>query len=268
MTTIANEIEVTTLKIRQLVLDDRYQRSHDDKQARSRIEQIKNDYNPHLMQPIEVAAHEDGEFAVVDGGHRFVAMSEKFGPNHDIVCRVHYGSTVADEASIFTQLQSKRKNIAPMDLFKADLISQVPDATMVQNVLSEFELKIARGSNSSGNITAVSALRRIAKRGRPELLRRVVRVLHDSWHGLDKAYWNKAINAIYALLLDCWEDVDDHRLIRTLQRFTPESINARITGGGLMANGGQTVSPWVLFIIREYNKNLRTNKISYRGSEG
>src|SRR5512144_2349483 len=119
---------IEQISIYKLNIDHSYQRTP----AAHRLDAMVKNYDPLLMQVLEVSRRPDGSIYVIDGQHRMMAASRKFGENHELPCRVHEGLSVAQEAKMFVDLQRKRKSILQVEQFKANLIAGDPLTVDIQ----------------------------------------------------------------------------------------------------------------------------------------
>lgn len=140
-------------------IDDRYQRPV----SLSQIKKIVNNFKPALFGVLELSRR-DGSFTVFDGQHRLQAAKELGIISVPAV--IHDDLNVEQEATLFSELQTERRSLMPMDRFKARLVAKEELAIKINEMLEKNNFEIARNKHEDdGNrIQAVTALERIETR--------------------------------------------------------------------------------------------------------
>jgi hypothetical protein len=101
-----------------------YQR---DPFSRSRwIDQRVPQFSEALCRPGEVSARDDGTYAAIDCGGRWL-MSQRAGLTH-MVCRIHTGLSRREEAQLFSEFDSEVYKLRSVETFLAQLIAGEPIA--------------------------------------------------------------------------------------------------------------------------------------------
>jgi hypothetical protein len=120
---------------------------------------------------------------VFDGQHRLAALRE-LGID-TAPCLIHKLSA-EDEARLFVRLQTDRKNIHPVDRFRAALFAGDEQATAINGIVEAQGFTILHASALNG-IKAVGAVERIYKRDGADHLLLTLGWVSDLWMGDDKA---------------------------------------------------------------------------------
>jgi hypothetical protein len=157
-----------------LIVDPTYQRVLDE----SRVERIAEKFNPALLGTLEVSVR-NGKCAVFDGQHRLEALRRR--GTAKAPCLVHEGLSVPEEAMLFVNLQTQRKNLRPIDRFRARLVADEEQATAISEIAGGYGYTITEGGHPR-EIGAISALDRVYVRGGMDLLHLMFQLL-VIWQG-------------------------------------------------------------------------------------
>lgn len=130
----------------ELKIDETYQRSLEASTSQSLIRKIAQFWNWDLCQPLVVARREGGKLFVIDGQHRLAASVMR----RDIAqlpCVVLEYANAADEAASFVHLNQQRRPLTKLDLFKAAIASEDPEAVAIVAAIKAAGLSVAPHSN-------------------------------------------------------------------------------------------------------------------------
>ena len=130
----------------ELTVNASYQRSLDAETSKTLIRKIAQYWNWDLCQPLVVARRPGGALFVIDGQHRLEAARMR----RDIAqlpCVVVEYASAADEAASFVHLNQRRRPLTKLDLFKAAVASEDPEACSILDALTAAQLSIAPHSN-------------------------------------------------------------------------------------------------------------------------
>ena len=100
------------INLKDLKIDPSYQRAPDER----RIRKIASNWDDLKANLVHVSHRPDGYY-VIDGNHTRLAC-ERAGRT-DILCRVHEGLTINDEAQLFVELNMNNKKPTFAELLKA-----------------------------------------------------------------------------------------------------------------------------------------------------
>jgi hypothetical protein len=169
------------VSVESLHVDERYQRPVDQR----RISRMAKQFDERLVGTLEVSQRNGaGSYVVFDGQHRLEAA--KLADIGAVPCLIHKGLTPTEEAALFVTLQRQRKNITPLERFRARVFTGDEDAMMIEEVVDACGFEIADHTRASTHNTlrAVTAVERIYRRGNlPETLT----LLRDLWAGDEKS---------------------------------------------------------------------------------
>lgn len=130
----------------ELYVDETYQRSLDAGPSQTLIRKIAQFWNWDLCQPLVVARREGGKLFVIDGQHRLEAAKMR-GDIGQLPCVVVDYACAADEAASFVHLNQQRRPLTKLDVFKAAVASEDPEALAIVRALSDANLSVAPHSN-------------------------------------------------------------------------------------------------------------------------
>lgn len=133
----------------ELQVDAGYQRSTEGESSQSLIRRLAMFWNWDLCLPLVVSRRrlEDGEtLFVIDGQHRLEAARLR-GDIVQLPCMVKEYASAADEAASFVHLNQQRRALTKLDLFKAAVASEDPEACAIVAAMTAAGLSIAPHSN-------------------------------------------------------------------------------------------------------------------------
>ncbi len=132
------------MDVSKLFIDDGYQRG---KKA-SHINRIAKNFDSRVFGAVSVGRRPDNSFFVIDGQQR-LAAAVKIGMT-SVPCMVFDVSNDREEASLFTQINKGRKNITPLEQWKADLYAHDPVALAVRDIVEATGYRVVNGQADYG----------------------------------------------------------------------------------------------------------------------
>jgi hypothetical protein len=161
------------LRLDEMFVDLSYQRTLDAPQSQTLIRQIAMFWNWDYCQPLTVAKRPNGALMIVDGQHRHAAAKLR-GDIEALPCVVATYANVGDEAATFVALNRIRRPLTALDLFKAALAADDPEAKAVLAAIEDAGLRLASSTNlltlKAGAISNIGGLLRCHRnRGEPVL---------------------------------------------------------------------------------------------------
>ena len=170
----------------ELQIDAAYQRSIESGESKTLIRKIAQHWNWDLCQPLVVARRPDGGLFVIDGQHRLEAAKLR----RDIAqlpCVVVDYSSAADEAASFVHLNQQRRPLGALDLFKAALASDDPEATAIAAAMEAAGLSLAAHSNFTawkpGQVAIIGGIQRQWRREGAAVTGEALQVLATAFAG-------------------------------------------------------------------------------------
>lgn len=228
------------LDVDSLFVDERYQR------PLTRIaDEIADGFDRALLEPLLVSRRGKKRYAIADGQNRW-AGAKRIGERW-LWCRVMRLSP-QEEARVFSALQANRKNISPLERYKADVFAEDPEALAVAALLKRHGIHtsdVAGAYSSEDALTAITAVRRGLKRYGDEHMDRVFDTIRAAYPGQRGRYSSEVINAL-ATFYARNQDVNQARLIvalteqvGSLQELLARSAAKRRATGTGMGGGSQ-----------------------------
>jgi hypothetical protein len=216
---------VAALRAAVLFADSSYQRVLDD----LRVQRMVDDFDPTLLGVLEVSDRENGTFAILDGQHRWAVVQDAH-PDHaeaHLVCQVHRGLTVEDEARVFYEIDVRRKTLSGWDRWKARRGAGDPTVLSIERVVRDADLSV-EPSSRDGNVAATVALEKVWRIGGDALLSSTLTVLRFGFGAVRDAFDGQLIQAA-AIVLTTYDadELDVQRLIEQLQTIPPRMVKAR-----------------------------------------
>lgn len=216
---------IAALRADQLFADPAYQRDLDE----LRVQRMVDDFDPTLLGVLEVSDRTDGTFALLDGQHRWAAAREAH-PDRDqaaLVCQVHRGLTVEDEARVFYEIDARRKALSGWDRWKARRGSGDRVVLDVERIVAAEGLKVDPASKD-GCVSATVALERVFTIGGEPLLASTLTILKHGFGAVRDAFDGQLVQAVAFILITYGIDELDHtRLVEQMQTIPPRQVKAK-----------------------------------------
>jgi hypothetical protein len=193
------------LRLDEMFVDLSYQRTLDAPQSQTLIRQIAMFWNWDYCQPLTVAKRPNGALMIVDGQHRHAAAKLR-GDIEALPCVVATYANVGDEAATFVALNRIRRPLTALDLFKAALAADDPEAKAVLAAIEDAGLRLASSTNlltlKAGAISNIGGLLRCHRnRGEP-VLRTALATLAASYPGEVLQYAGTLFPGLSAVAID------------------------------------------------------------------
>lgn len=162
------------LRLDEVAVDHAYQRSLAEPQSLTLIRQIAIFWDWSLCQPLTIAKRPNGALMIVDGQHRHAAAKLR-GDIETLPCVVSTYSNAGEEAAAFVALNRNRRPLTALDLFKAALAANDPEATAVLKAITDAGLKLATSTNlqtiRAGSVSNIGGILRCYRRHGERVLR-------------------------------------------------------------------------------------------------
>lgn len=172
----------------ELRIDPAYQRDVSNGPSQTLIRRIAQHWNWDLCQPLVVARRTDfGErLFVIDGQHRLEAARLR-GDIDQLPCVICNFANPADEAASFVHLNQQRRPLNKLDVFKAAVASEDPEACAILKAMAEARLSIAPHSNYTawkpGMVANVGGIEAAWRQHGPKIATDAMKVLAQAYPG-------------------------------------------------------------------------------------
>lgn len=225
--TAAQSTYPTAIRVDDLFADPTYQRELDVNRARS----MSLRWDPALVGVIDVSdrgAHtppNSPRYAIINGQHRWKAACY-LDPLMSLVCNVHSGLSVADEAKLFNEIDARTKKISTWDRWRARRAGGDPVVLSIDAMAESLGLVVtpAPGQNS---VQACAALEYIYDRCLPETVLEVLQLVNDLWPGDPKRHKSEVLKGLAYVMFEYAEELDSGRFADALSEITPTQLIAR-----------------------------------------
>jgi hypothetical protein len=248
------------LPLDQLAVDPRYQRPLSEK----RVAHMANHLDERLLGTLVVSNRGNGTSYIIDGQQRAEALRR--AGKTDAPCLVHEDLTPEEEAQVFRLLQTKRRALRPLDLFRAAVFEGKPEETAVNDIVNAAGFTIGpSGGKDPLTIEAVQSVMRIS-RLKPDGLAILAKTLDLCSEYLDegRTLQGSLIEGIGRFVAVAGDKLDEKHLRRKLQRTPSVRILQRALSAMAMAGGttsSSTRAHWFAAeIAHMYNTRLSVSK--------
>lgn len=129
-----------------LQVDPAYQRSVEGADSQALIRKIAQHWNWDLCLPLVVSMRPGGGLFVIDGQHRAAAAKLR-GDIDQVPATVKTYASPADEAAAFVHLNQLRRPLTKLDVFKAAVAGEDPEARAIMAAIEAAGLKLAPHTN-------------------------------------------------------------------------------------------------------------------------
>ena len=239
-------IEETTVPV--------YQR---ERLSRTTIDAIKADFHWDMFGRPLVSQLKTGEYEVIDGQHRIVAIDEMWGRELVIPVHVTNRKNLAERAGVFVDTNDNRKAVNAHEIFKAEVYAERAEAVGIKQIADRMNVIISYRSKKSapnrcGSINQLRALYRYS----PEVLEHTFGILNEAWP--DDSQRLEAVNlAGVGFFLHTFPDADSARIVKKLSNHPAGFIVGEVALiRGYTASTNTIKNPAALVVTKEYNKGL------------
>jgi hypothetical protein len=218
-------------------------------------------WDQELLGTLVVSHRKDGFYYIIDGAHRFVALSLIENHPNRMWCEAFEGLTYEEECVKFHNLDNYRDNLTPGASFRALAQGKVPIAVEITAAVNKAGMTVdySRGP-VAGNVRAYKTLQSIYKRSGSNALTKILRVCHGAWPTHTDAA-NAAMMLGLEIFLDKYEDqITEKALIETLSKYDPAFIVNQ--GRSIKGTMSSSIYSSVAMAIRSlYNKKRTTKRL-------
>lgn len=211
----------TKLSVKEISIDPSYQRSLDG----SRVDSMAKNFDESRIGVPVLSLRKDGTSVVLDGQHRVEAMRRSGMTDLKILCEVHNGLSLSEEAALFLRLNNGRTSVRVYDKYRARIVAEEPTAVEFTRIAHSLGLRIgaAPGKNT---ICAIQAIESVYKRNAN--LESTLTILKRWGHGDASVFDGDLIKDMSRFLVDYSAAVDHEELSGKLARHDPGHVIRRI----------------------------------------
>lgn len=221
----AGGVYVAALQARDFGVDQDYQRPLDE----ARVARMVAAWNPRKLGTLHVSdrgSDEHPRYAVVDGKHRAAAAAKvsPLGADVWLVCNVHEGLTVAEEAQLMREIDRDTKKLSGFDRWRCRRMEGDATVRAVEEVAATHGLRVDE-TEGDGVIRSYGTAEKLFLLGGEQLLDQTLAVLRGAYDLAAAAYQGPLLMAVGRLLHSAAE-LDVVRLTRALSTRRPEQLRA------------------------------------------
>jgi len=213
-------LRLALLDINSLLIDQSYQRPKTDL-----INAIAEHFDPLAYGSALVAERPDGKRYLVDAQQR-TAGAKKAGKK--MVPVVIFRSEGREQESrIFRYINSFRKAVSVMDIFRACVVEKEPQTVSIQKTVTDAGFKIAlkKGMEEWPYISAIEQLKnihgKIGSQNGPEELSATLNIIMSLWKGQTEALRREVIRGTHTFYMAFGNTLD---YVRLTDRFTDVTV--------------------------------------------
>lgn len=224
MTTATHSSYMAALAADDLFVDHTYQRDLD----MGRAKKMAAGWDQRLAGALEVSDRghtQSPRYAVVDGQHRWAAAALTDHATH-LVCNVHTGLKVTEEALLFDRLNRERRRITTWDHWHARRAAADPTVRAITKIVTDLELVIDPAPRN-GNVRCTATLEKLYSLGGKTLVAQTLRTVHDMWGRELTAYDAPLVHGIGLVHHYLGDSIDHQRLYDALVEVIPRQLKAR-----------------------------------------
>ena len=182
------------IPIKNLVSNQDYQRNL----SQARIEKTAENFDLFQINPVKVSRR-DGINYVFNGQHTIEIVALASGSRETPVwCMIYDDLCYEHEADIFANQMKFAKNLAPIEIFVANLEAKNQEQLMIRDLVESYGMKIS-AKRAPGHICAVSTLEAIYSKYGYQVLNRVLRLIIGTWEGDSNSFSANIMNAVTKL---------------------------------------------------------------------
>ena len=250
------------IPIKNLVSNQDYQRNL----SQARIEKTAENFDLYQINPVKVSRR-DGINYVFNGQHTIEIVALASGSRETPVwCMIYDDLCYEHEADIFANQMKFAKNLAPYEIFVANLEAQNQDQLMIKDLVESYGMKIA-SKRAPGHICAVSTLEAIYTKYGYQILNRVLRLIIGTWEGDSNSFSANIMNAVAKLCVVFKDQLNDEvfseklgavsikQLTRTAKERRPGSMGFA-EAMVIEYNGKKNTTAGKLFLNKLYARDV------------
>lgn len=225
-------------------------------------QRIADNLDPDMFGVISVTKpNGKGIYHVIDGQHRVVGATKAYGRDQKVPCQVFDAVDPARAAQIFDHINSGRRALQPIELFKV----RVTAGNELQVEVNKIVVKCGYfiGHRNVNAVQCVGALESVYQSYGPVVLEATLRLIRKMWGEETTATGALIIRGI-GMLLSEFRHIDFERLAAAVSsKYTPARLLGAARTAKEMAGG---VGPVIIrdILVARYNSTVRGDKNKLR----
>lgn len=222
------------------------------------VRKIAKEFDNKALGVLLVSERADGSHWVIDGQHRLAALRLLGRVEDAVPCHVYRNISVSDEALIF-HMQTQRRQISPVDRFKARLFAGEETAITIDRIISRHGLQV-QGYSAKGNLAAIVQVERIHAAHGEDRLNEVLTIAMSVLDGSNAGPSAAILDGINAFISRYEHLMDRNRLTRCVRDAGVDKVQRNATAvSDLMRESQGKACGRVLLSL--YNHKLQTRRL-------
>ena len=248
---------IVEVPINDIIVDNRYQRSLDEKHVRYLI----GKWDEKACQPVTLARRtwmKKPELAIMDGQHRYEAK-KRLGYT-TVRAEIRNVASIGEEADLFAKYNGGRKAVLHRDIFAARMTAGEGEVEAIREIIDKNGFKIG-SSSGAWNILATRALQNTYERFGPDVLDDALRVIAEIWKGDERSTRHQMIEGMAMFITVANGIIDQKKMIKKLEIITPDMIIRK--SKSLNIRNSSTASDVARALGSFYNHKTIANRIDF-----
>lgn len=225
-------------------------------------QKIADNFDPDIFGTISVTKpNGKGVYHAIDGQHRIVAVNKLWGQEEKVPCQVFDAVDPARAAEIFDQVNSSRRALQPIELFKVRVTAKKELQVEVNKIVVKCGYFV--GHRNANAIQCVAALESVYQSYGPLVLEATLRLIRKMWGDENTGTGALIIRGI-GMLLSEFRHIDFEKLATAVSsKYTPSRLLGAAKTAKEMAGG---VGPAIVrdILVARYNSQVRGDKNKIR----
>lgn len=190
-----------------------------------KVASIAENFSEYIANEPKVS-YRDGRFYVFDGQNTVEARRAcNGGKDVTIRCKVFYGLTKEDEATLFAIQTGNATCLTAGERLRANLVAENPDALYFVGITSNAGVEFAYdGIRAPWKIYCIETAYELYKQYGCERYVEMLRIINEAWKGNVDSYLAGVIRGVTRFISVYEGEYDRERLVQQLARTHPKTI--------------------------------------------
>ena len=225
-----------------------------------KVASIAENFSEYVANEPKVS-YRDGRFYVFDGQNTVEARRTcNGGKDVTIRCKVFYGLTKEDEATLFAIQTGNATCLTAGERLRANLVAENPDALYFVGITSNAGVEFAYdGIRAPWKIYCIETAYELYKQYGCERYVEMLHIINEAWRGNVDAYLAGVIRGVTRFISVYEGEYDRERLVQQLARTHPKTITQLA-----QKDTGSSANRHMRQILRLYNGASREMSLSLK----
>lgn len=253
---------IAAIAVEDMFVDPAYQRELDQKRAQA----MSIGWDPRLAGVLDVSdrglppeGSMAARFAIINGQHRWAAAGLR-NPDMHLVCNVHTGLSLDQEAQLFWDIDRQTKKLSTWDRWYARRAAGDRVVCDVERIANECQWTVTHHPGER-NLQCAGALEYIYDRTCPETLADTLVLIQDVWPGAGEAKTATTLKGISLVLFEYSKTLDSGRLADAMSNITARQLVARAQDLKTRGTTGSLSRLIAIVLVQLYNRQPGTGRL-------